>query len=56
MSSDVLKMFTYFYVCECFACMYACVHVCAFRGQEKVLDSLVLELQVAVNSFLGFEI
>lgn len=35
-----------FYVCGCFACM----HVCAHKGQKRVSDFLQLELQMAVKS------
>lgn len=50
------KMYLFFiYEYGCFAYMYACVpHVCSILGsQKKVLNSLELELQMAVSHRVG---
>lgn len=48
--------FVYFFVCECFACLFACCTLCmpvAWRSQKRVLDHLDLELQMIVNQYSG---
>ena len=41
----------FFYVYGCFACMY--VSALCMQGQKRVLDSLGLELQMAVSHDVG---
>lgn len=59
-----IYMFMYLFVClmcmTIFVCMYVCVlsvylALGAGRGQRKVLDSLALELQIAISSHVGTE-
>lgn len=41
-------------MCECFPCMYVCTpHTCLVFAEKMALGLLEVELQIAVNHYVG---